>query len=97
MANYGTVTSDKSKAKAKKLLLYGGLGLHYFYVGRIKAGIGHFLLGLISYIMIIGGVVDKTWWTLIIGLLYLAVANLIDLYKISMGKFKDNVGQFLRE
>lgn len=39
MANYTTQTSSKSKRKALKLLLCGGVGLHLFYVGKIGAGI----------------------------------------------------------
>lgn len=40
MANYTTVTSDKSKSTALKLCAFGGwLGLHQFYVGNIGKGI----------------------------------------------------------
>ena len=40
MANYQTNTSDKSKKTALIVCLVGGiLGLHYFYVGRIKTGL----------------------------------------------------------
>jgi len=40
MANYTTGTSDKSKKTALLVCLFGGLiGLHYFYVGRIVAGL----------------------------------------------------------
>jgi len=40
MANYQTNTSDKSKKTALMVCLFGGLiGLHYFYVGRIKTGL----------------------------------------------------------
>jgi len=39
MANYVTVTSDKSKKKAFWICVFGGLfGLHYFYVGRRGRG-----------------------------------------------------------
>ena len=40
MANYQTNTSDKSKKTALIVCAIGGLlGLHYFYVGRIKTGV----------------------------------------------------------
>ena len=75
MANYVSLTSDKSKKKAFWLcLLLGWLGIHRFYVGKIGTGIiymftaGFFIIG---------------WWR--------------DLVLIAMGKFKDNVGQYLRQ
>lgn len=40
MANYVTVTSDKSKWTAFFLcLFFGTIGAHYFYVGRTGRGI----------------------------------------------------------
>lgn len=40
MANYTTITSDKSKKTACLLCLFGGfLGLHRFYVGRVMTGL----------------------------------------------------------
>jgi restriction system protein len=57
MANYTTHTSDKKKKTALTLCCIGlaGIGgLHYFYVGRIGAGLLHlftaglFLIGTIS-------------------------------------------------
>lgn len=40
MANYTTITSDKSKKTAFLLCLFGGfLGLHRFYVGRVMTGL----------------------------------------------------------
>jgi len=40
VANYQTNTSDKSKKTALLVCLFGGLiGLHYFYVGKIKTGL----------------------------------------------------------
>jgi len=40
MANYGTITSDKSKKTALIVcLIFGLIGFHYFYVGRIKTGL----------------------------------------------------------
>lgn len=43
MANYVTLTSDKSKTTALLLCIFGGyFGLHYFYVGRIGKGLLYF-------------------------------------------------------
>lgn len=40
MANYTTVTSDKSKRTALLCCIFGGfLGVHYYYVGRIGKGV----------------------------------------------------------
>ena len=40
MANYTTVTSDKSKKVALILCVFlGAIGMHYFYVGRIGKGL----------------------------------------------------------
>jgi restriction system protein len=40
MASYQASTSDKDKGKAFRLCLLGGIiGLHYYYVGRIKDGL----------------------------------------------------------
>jgi len=55
MAQYTTITSDKSKKTAFRLCLFGGfLGLHQFYVWRIGKGMlymftfGLFLFGWLS-------------------------------------------------
>ncbi len=55
MANFNTLTSDKSKQKALKYCAVGGwFGLHHYYVGNIGKGIlysctlGVFLLGWIG-------------------------------------------------
>lgn len=63
MANYVTATSDKKKATALLLCLFGGfLGLHLFYVGRIGKGIlylltcGLFAIGwLIDFVSLLLG------------------------------------------
>lgn len=40
MANYVSITSDKSKNTALLCCLFGGLfGVHYFYVGRVGRGL----------------------------------------------------------
>lgn len=55
MANYVTLTSDKSKTTALLLCIFGGyFGLHYFYVGRIGKGLLYFFtfgLFFIGWIM----------------------------------------------
>lgn len=97
MANYTTSTSDKSKGKAIRLLLSGGVGLHLFYVGKIKAGIVRFVLGLILWAgFIIGGIAISAWGMVLMGLAILAVINIFDLIKLLLGTFKDNVGNNLR-
>lgn len=43
MTNYTTITSDKSKKTALICCLAGGIiGIHYFYVGKIKRGLLYF-------------------------------------------------------
>lgn len=96
MANYTTSTSDKSKRKAIKLLLSGGIGLHLFYVGRIKAGIVRFVLGLLFWIFFISGIAARELSVSVFGLALLLVFNVIDLVKLLLGTFKDNVGCYLR-
>ena len=97
MANYTTSTSDKSKTKAIKLLASGGIGLHLFYVGKIKAGIIRFVLGLVLWVgFIIGGIAISEWGMVLMGAILLVVVNLIDLVKLLLGTFKDNVGANLR-
>jgi len=56
MANYVTVTSDKSKTVAFILCLFLGVfGAHYFYVGRIGRGV---LALLTMNFFIVGDVLD---------------------------------------
>lgn len=56
MANYTTVTSDKSKTTALLLCIFlGFFGIHYFYVGRIGKGILYlFTFGIVG----IGWIID---------------------------------------
>lgn len=56
MANYVSITSDKSKWTAFWLCLFLGIfGIHYFYVGRIGRGIVSFCT---MNIFMIGWIVD---------------------------------------
>lgn len=100
MANYTTSTSDKSKDKAIKLLLCGGIGLHYFYVGRIKAGLIHAAIGFVFWMgvlsMLFAGQGNEKLFSL--WMLFLLVCfNVPDLIRLKLGKFRDNVGDYLRE
>ncbi len=98
MANYTTSTSDKSKGKAIKLLLCGGIGLHLFYVGRIKAGLIHLVLGLCMWMAIILSIFDPELHEAIIpGIIILVAFNVPDLIRLKLGKFRDNVGDYLRQ
>lgn len=69
MANYTTITSDKSKKKALILCIFGGvLGLHDYYLGNIVKGIiksltaNFFLIGWVHDLIKIstGGYKDNT-------------------------------------
>ena len=96
MANYTTISSDKSKSKAKKLLVLGGLGFHLFYVGRIKYGLVRFILGILLWVLFFTGIADGEFSMIFTGILVLLVINLVDYIKLSLGTFKDNVGARLR-
>ena len=97
MSNYVSVTSDKSKKKAKRLLLCGGVGLHYFYVGRITAGLVRFVFGVLFWVLIIGGIAEHETSMTAAGIVFLIAVNLFELIKLSLGKFRDNIGNYLRE
>lgn len=46
MANYTTITSDKSKTTALLCCIFGGIfGIHNFYVGKIGKGILYLFTG----------------------------------------------------
>lgn len=96
MANYTTQTSDKSKRTAKKLLLCGGIGLHMFYVGRIKAGLVRFILGVLLWALFIDGIIEHNSPMITSGVFFLILLNVFDFIKLCLGKFRDNVGNYLR-
>ena len=56
MANYTTITSDKSKKTALLCCIFGGfLGIHQFYVGKFGKGLLYlFTAGLLCF----GWIVD---------------------------------------
>lgn len=97
MANYVSITSDKSKKTAKRLLFCGGVGFHYFYVGRIKAGLIRFVIGVLLWVLFIDGIVEHETAMIASGIGFLIVLNLFELVKLSLGKFRDNVGNYLRQ
>lgn len=97
MSTYTTNTSDKNRATATKRLLCGGIGLHLFYVGRIRAGIIHLVIGLLLWGLAIAGITDKEPAMIISGIAFLVAINIPDFIKLKLGTFKDNVGNVLRE
>lgn len=53
-APYGGVTPEKSNVVAGILALFlGTIGVHYFYLGKMKAGITFLLVGTLGWIIII--------------------------------------------
>ena len=78
-------------------LLMGGIGLHLFYVGRIGAGIVRMIIGILFWVLIIDGIAEGQGPMIASGVMFLVLTNVFDLVKLSMGKFKDNVGQYLRQ
>lgn len=97
MANFVSNTSDKSQKKAKTLVLIGGLGLNYFYVGKIKIGILRFILGILLWVLLIAGIAEGETAMIVAGAAFLVVINLYDIIKLSLGRFQDNVGAYLRQ
>lgn len=97
MANYVSTTSDKSKKTAKRLLLCGGVGLHYFYVGRIKAGLIRSMIGVLLWFLFIEGIIEHKTAMVASGIGFLLALNLFELLKLSLGKFRDNIGNYLRQ
>lgn len=97
MANYTTNVSDKSKGKCKRLLLIGGLGFQYFYVGKIKAGLIRAVLGILLWVLFISGISEGETAMIVAGIGFLLAINLFELVKLSLGKFRDNIGNYVRQ
>lgn len=98
MANYVSLSSDKTKAGARRRLLLGGIGLQYFYVGRLKIGFIRLLIGLLLWGVVITGIVQKEAAPVIVApAVALVVINLVELAIIALGRFRDNTGAFLRQ
>ena len=102
MAQYTAGTSDKKRNKALArwaIGVLGFLGFENFYVGKIKNGIIHCVIGLFLLGPIIIGLTsedDKLPFVI------LAIGSWIvlcapNLFRILLGKFRDNVGAPLRE
>lgn len=97
MANYTANTSDKSKSKAIKLCCAGFIGLHAFYVGKIKSGIIHLILGLFWWGVLITSIAEKELALSIVAVVLLVGCSLPDLIKLFLGSYRDNVNAPLRE
>lgn len=97
MANYTTNVSDKSKSKCKRLMLIGGLGFQYFYVGKIKAGLIRTILGILLWVLLISGISEGESAMIVAGIGFLLAINLFELVKLSLGKFRDNIGNYVRQ
>ena len=104
MPKYTTATSDKSKKRALfwwKVGLFGLCGFEYFYVGKIKAGIIRSLIALFMLSMELSFINhpedSEVFWpmTAVFALVWVILV-LINLFKLKLGKFKDNVGEYLR-
>ena len=75
--------SDKDKWVALVLLLiFGGLGVHYFYVGKKATGIIMLLCTLVGL-------------ALIVPLIFVALWLVVDLFNIILCKFTDSNGRYL--
>lgn len=87
-AVYYTPTSDKSRKTALGLS-FAGIGLHYYYVGRIGWGIFHMLLGLIAWVGVIECIVMFDWH-IVIHIVFLAFWIAKDAIRIATGSFRDS-------
>lgn len=97
MPNYVSQTSDKSKKKAIIRLLIGGIGLHYFYVGRIKHGVIRMIISLFLWGVIVTSISEGVPQATDACIILLVAINLFDLARLCLGKFQDNAGQYLRQ
>ena len=100
MANkYATNTSSKKKKTA--LIVWavgclGLLGLENFYVGKIKNGLIHFVLGFFASFLVfilLKGESDEV----VLGVALWAICAVPNLVKLLLGTFRDNVGEPLRQ
>lgn len=96
MANYSTNVSDKSKKKALRLLLLGCVGLHLLYVGRIGAGIIRFIIGSVTWMALVIMLQEGIPEAIPVTILMFLIFNVVDLVKLMLGKFKDNIGNYVR-
>lgn len=99
MANYTTSTSDKLKKKALLWWLIGLIGLcgfENFYVGKIKAGLIRTAVGVFLSLGFYAIFTEAQEMTPVVIIVWLVIA-LPNLFRILLGKFRDNVGNALRE
>lgn len=103
MSKFVTGCSEHSKkavTKAWAIGVFGTLGLHFFKVGRIKHGAARLLFGLFMWGILIFGIwPDANIATpgKVLMTLFLFVPSVVDRFKLYMGTFKDNIGNYVRE
>lgn len=100
MSTYITNTSDRKKGDALKqwkIGLFGFLGLEYFYVGKMKAGIIRIIIAIVLIVGFLASIVQNGIISIPIILVVWAIVSLPNLYRIKIGTFKDNAGAILRE
>lgn len=97
-----TNVSDQSKPSVMRawvLSVFGLLGFHYFKVGRIKHGFFRLIFGLLVGGLIITCFTDPEMRKVEIIMPSIIVAfipSVVDLVKIQLGLFRDNVGNKVR-
>lgn len=99
MANYTTNTSDITKKqimKAWAVGLLGMLGFQYFKVGRIKPGMVRLLIGVLFLGAFVFSLPDPKVPAPVF-LIVPAILSIVDLIRIRLGVFRDNVGNTIRE
>lgn len=102
MANYTTSASEHTKSgvlKAWAIGIFGVLGFHFFKVGKIKHGIVRLIYGLFMLIATIKIAFDASIPTFgtVVMFAFLLFPSIVDLCKILLGVFRDNVGNAVRE
>ena len=75
----------------------GGIGLHYFYVGKIGTGIVRMIFSILLLVLAVTGIAEKETAMIISGFVFYLVINLFDLVRISAGRFRDYSGLLLKE
>lgn len=98
---YVTGTSDKKKGKCLKCwaMGLGIIGFEYYYVGKIMKGIGRSFISSFVLFMFFSGLfgTPEEKPILVTGIIIWIILALSNLIKILLGKFTDNVGNYVRE
>lgn len=99
MANFTSNASDKSKKTALLIWAIGALGflgLENFYVGKIKNGLIHVVLGAVGLMTVYA--ISETAGNMVIPLSVICWAFFggPNFVKLLLGSFRDNVGAPLR-